>query len=116
MPGAERVAQLVERHLDLEDLDLLDELGRRRDEGDLPREDLLRIRVERDSNWLTDVDLRDVHFVQVDSDDERLQVGDREENSPGVEGGNARSDHVSHLDAALDDDTGHRRRDACVLR
>ena len=35
------VAELVERDLDLEDLDLLDELGRGRDEADLSREDLL---------------------------------------------------------------------------
>ena len=113
--GPEGLGQLVERDLDLEDLDLFDELGGRRDEADFPGEDLLRIGVEGDPRGLTHVDLGDIHLVQVHPDDERLQVRDGEENGAGVEGGDARCHRLAELDPLLDDDARHRRGHPRVL-
>src|SRR5262249_37729495 len=53
--GAIDVAELVERDLDGEDLDLVEELRGWRDEAHLAREVLLRIRVERDAHRLADL-------------------------------------------------------------
>ena len=114
--GLVRLAELVQGDLDLEDLDLFHELRRGRDEADLAGEDLLRVRVESDANGLADADLGDVHLVQVDADDERLQVRDREEHRPGVERGNARGHRLAELHALFDDDAAHWRRDARLLR
>ena len=63
------------------------------------------------TGWPT-LHLGDVHLVQVDADDQRLQVGDGEEHRAGVERGDARGDGLAELDALVDDDAAHRRRDA----
>src|SRR5207253_5506223 len=115
-PGFKVLAELVQRDLDLEDLDLLDELGRGGDERDLSGEDLLRVRVERDADRLAHRDLCNVHLVQVDPQDERLQVRHGEEGGPLVERGDSGRHGLSELDALLDDHAVHGARDARSLR
>src|SRR5580693_6129985 len=67
--GAESLLQDVDRNLDLEDLDLVLELGGRRDEAHLAGEGLLGIGVEGHPHRLADAHLGDVHLVEVDAND-----------------------------------------------
>src|SRR5664279_2686136 len=113
---AVRVAELVERDLDREDLDLVLQLGGGGHEAHLPREDPLRICVERDPHGLSDFHLRDVDLVQIDPDEECLEVGHREEDGSRVERGHAGRDGLAQLDTLRDDDAGHRARHARALR
>src|SRR5258706_2514918 len=114
--GAVHVSELVERDLDRKDLDLLQELGRGRHEADFARERLLRVGVERDPHRLPHLHLGDVDLVEVDLDEQRAEVGEREEHGARVEGRHAGGDGLAELDALGDDDARHGSRDPGPLR
>src|ERR1019366_996972 len=113
--GAIGIAELVEFDLDGKDLDLVLQLRGGRDEAHFAREDLLRIGVERDPDWLAHIHLRDVDLVEVHPDEERLEVGHREEDRARVEGRHPRRHGLAQLDAFRDDDAGHWARHARAL-